>query len=265
MREHPLTGFFQEDAFANVAVYGDFVSLESSAGNAPMTVIPEDEQYKQRVAQSPRRLEPEDFTPSSTSEVLSHSLAKNNRRHRPLPRSSPNEDRGKNGSTSVSFETFSEYVHLLAVLRWRRRNIILRSWWAATHRLTGRRLLRRLKHRPPRSSSSLLTDKAGEVTTPIRIRLCSTMSLGTTRHLGRHVPTRTNRTRQKHSSSSHLRWRVALRLFDHAPRTRRLVSGARCRRGFWAEANCVVSDGAATPGVRFCRIIDTPRLKYFGK
>jgi hypothetical protein len=40
MREHPLTGYFQEDAFSNVAAYGDFVGLESSAGNAPMTVIP---------------------------------------------------------------------------------------------------------------------------------------------------------------------------------------------------------------------------------
>jgi hypothetical protein len=46
MREHPLTGFFQEDAFANVAVYGDFVSLESSAGDVTMTVIPKDEQYE---------------------------------------------------------------------------------------------------------------------------------------------------------------------------------------------------------------------------
>jgi hypothetical protein len=47
MREHPLTGYFQEDAFANVSasndLYGDFVGLESSAGDAPMTVIPASE------------------------------------------------------------------------------------------------------------------------------------------------------------------------------------------------------------------------------
>jgi hypothetical protein len=47
MREHPLTGYFQEDAFANVSastnLYGDFVGLESSAGIAPMTVIPASE------------------------------------------------------------------------------------------------------------------------------------------------------------------------------------------------------------------------------
>ena len=47
MREHPLTGYFQEDAFANVSVsgdlYGEFVGLESSAGIAPMTVIPASE------------------------------------------------------------------------------------------------------------------------------------------------------------------------------------------------------------------------------
>ena len=49
MREHPMTGFIQEDAFANVATvtgFGDFVGLESSAGIAPMTVIPKDEQYE---------------------------------------------------------------------------------------------------------------------------------------------------------------------------------------------------------------------------
>jgi hypothetical protein len=43
MREHPLTGYFQENAFSNVAAYGDFVGLESSAGIAPMTVIPASE------------------------------------------------------------------------------------------------------------------------------------------------------------------------------------------------------------------------------
>jgi len=49
MREHPMSGFIQEDAFANVAAvtgFGDFVGLESSAGIAPMTVIPKDEQYE---------------------------------------------------------------------------------------------------------------------------------------------------------------------------------------------------------------------------
>ena len=49
MREHPMSGFIQEDAFANVASvtgFGDFVGLESSAGIAPMTVIPTDEQYE---------------------------------------------------------------------------------------------------------------------------------------------------------------------------------------------------------------------------
>lgn len=49
MREHPMSGFIQEDAFANVATvtgFGDFVGLESSAGIAPMTVIPTDEQYE---------------------------------------------------------------------------------------------------------------------------------------------------------------------------------------------------------------------------
>ena len=49
MREHPLTDYFQEDAFSNVsnvAAFGSFVGLESSAGIAPMTVIPADEQYQ---------------------------------------------------------------------------------------------------------------------------------------------------------------------------------------------------------------------------
>jgi len=49
MREHPMTGFIQEDAFANVAAvtgFGNFVGLESSAGIAPMTVIPKNEQYE---------------------------------------------------------------------------------------------------------------------------------------------------------------------------------------------------------------------------
>ena len=49
MREHPMSGFIQEDAFANVATitgFGEFVGLESSAGVAPMTVIPKDEQYE---------------------------------------------------------------------------------------------------------------------------------------------------------------------------------------------------------------------------
>jgi len=49
MREHPMSGFIQEDAFANVMSvtgFGDFVGLESSAGIAPMTVIPTDEQYE---------------------------------------------------------------------------------------------------------------------------------------------------------------------------------------------------------------------------
>ena len=49
MREHPMSGFIQEDAFANVASvtgFGDFVGLESSAGIAPMTVIPVSEQYE---------------------------------------------------------------------------------------------------------------------------------------------------------------------------------------------------------------------------
>ena len=46
MREHPMTGFIQEDAFATVTGFGEFVGLESSAGIAPMTVIPKDEQYE---------------------------------------------------------------------------------------------------------------------------------------------------------------------------------------------------------------------------
>ena len=49
MREHPMSGFIQEDAFANVASvtgFGEFVGLESSAGIAPMTVIPTNEQYE---------------------------------------------------------------------------------------------------------------------------------------------------------------------------------------------------------------------------
>jgi hypothetical protein len=55
MREHPMTGFIQEDAFANVATvtgFGDFVGLESSAGIAPMTVIPKDEQYEYTMSTS---------------------------------------------------------------------------------------------------------------------------------------------------------------------------------------------------------------------
>lgn len=49
MRENPMSGFIQEDAFANVAAvtgFGEFVGLESSAGIAPMTIIPKDEQYE---------------------------------------------------------------------------------------------------------------------------------------------------------------------------------------------------------------------------
>jgi hypothetical protein len=49
MREHPMSGFIQEDAFANVMSvtgFGEFVGLESSAGIAPMTVIPASEQYE---------------------------------------------------------------------------------------------------------------------------------------------------------------------------------------------------------------------------
>ena len=48
MRQHPLTDFFQENAFSNVADiagFGSFMGSESSAGMAPMTVIPSDEQY----------------------------------------------------------------------------------------------------------------------------------------------------------------------------------------------------------------------------
>lgn len=45
MREHPLTDFFQVNAFSNVGTYGSFVGLESSSGNAPMSIIPFDEQY----------------------------------------------------------------------------------------------------------------------------------------------------------------------------------------------------------------------------
>jgi hypothetical protein len=44
MREHPMTGFIQEDAYKTVTGFGDFVGLESSAGIAPMTVITSDEE-----------------------------------------------------------------------------------------------------------------------------------------------------------------------------------------------------------------------------
>lgn len=43
-REHPLTDFFQANAFSGTDM-GSFSSLESSAGNAEMTVIPYSEQY----------------------------------------------------------------------------------------------------------------------------------------------------------------------------------------------------------------------------
>jgi hypothetical protein len=43
-REHPLTDFFQANAFSGTDM-GTFSSLESSAGTAEMTVIPYDEQY----------------------------------------------------------------------------------------------------------------------------------------------------------------------------------------------------------------------------
>lgn len=43
-REHPLRDFFQANAFSGTNM-GTFSSLESSAGNAVMTVIPYDEQY----------------------------------------------------------------------------------------------------------------------------------------------------------------------------------------------------------------------------
>lgn len=43
-REHPLTDFFQANAFSGSDM-GNFSSLESSAGRAEMTVIPYDEQY----------------------------------------------------------------------------------------------------------------------------------------------------------------------------------------------------------------------------
>ena len=65
MREHPLTGYFQEDAFANVSVsgdlYGDFVGLESSAGIAPMTVIPVSESNVAAVSEAA------EYLPATTS------------------------------------------------------------------------------------------------------------------------------------------------------------------------------------------------------
>jgi len=61
MREHPLTGYFQEDAFSNVAAYGDFVGLESSAGIAPMTVIPPSESNVTAVTETT------EYLPSTTS------------------------------------------------------------------------------------------------------------------------------------------------------------------------------------------------------
>lgn len=66
IREHPLTDFFQEKAFANVSSFGDFVSLESSAGIAPMTVIPYNEQY----TYSSNAIATTDYIPSRPSYAI---------------------------------------------------------------------------------------------------------------------------------------------------------------------------------------------------
>jgi hypothetical protein len=66
IREHPLTDYFQEKAFSNVASFGDFVGLESSAGIAPMTVIPYDEQY----TYSSNTIATTDYIPSRPSYAI---------------------------------------------------------------------------------------------------------------------------------------------------------------------------------------------------
>lgn len=64
-REHPLTDNFQSNAYAGTNM-GSFVSLESSSGNTPMTVIPEGEQYTYSNVSSQQT----EYIPNITSEQI---------------------------------------------------------------------------------------------------------------------------------------------------------------------------------------------------
>jgi hypothetical protein len=65
MREHPLSDKFQSNAYAG-ADMGDFAGIESSAGVAPMTVIPTEEQYEYNPS---TRID--EYIPSVTSKAIS--------------------------------------------------------------------------------------------------------------------------------------------------------------------------------------------------
>lgn len=65
MREHPLSGQFQSNAYAG-ADMGDFTGIESSAGVAPMTVIPTEEQYEYTPSTNAT-----EYIPSVTSQAIS--------------------------------------------------------------------------------------------------------------------------------------------------------------------------------------------------
>lgn len=64
MREHPLSDQFQSNAYAGVDM-GDFAGTESSAGGAPMTVIPTEEQYEYNPLAATKTTD--EYIPSATS------------------------------------------------------------------------------------------------------------------------------------------------------------------------------------------------------
>lgn len=67
MREHPLSDKFQSNAYAGTDM-GDFAGIESSAGLAPMTVIPTEEQYEYDPLS---KRATDEYIPSVTSKAIS--------------------------------------------------------------------------------------------------------------------------------------------------------------------------------------------------
>lgn len=65
-REHPLSPFIQSNAFAGTDM-GEFYPIESSSGQAPMTVIPQDEQYEYDRSESKFS---EEYLPDITSRAI---------------------------------------------------------------------------------------------------------------------------------------------------------------------------------------------------
>lgn len=63
-REHPLSKQFQSNA-DTVGTMGDFTGIESSAGGAPMTTIPVNEQYEYDPTKRA-----DEYLPASTSQAI---------------------------------------------------------------------------------------------------------------------------------------------------------------------------------------------------